>query len=275
MRARSLSGVEARVVLSLEERGEEEVSLDSIQTLGHVRRGFARKLAHDLVVKGWLQRLGRGRYLLNPSSYGPEAGPESDPLRVGRHLVQPYYFGFATAAELWGFLLQPGRTYYVVTPTRSALHVVRPARFHLVHVAPRRFFGTAPLRRRGQDLVVSDPERTVLDCLDRPELTGGVGGAVQVFARAKPRLAWDRLGRHARRLGNRSLAQRVGYLAERVRASIRPPRAWAERLLPRPSDPWVPLGPPRTYGRAGPRDRRWHLVLNVPERELVAEGVPP
>jgi len=272
MRPRSLSALEARIVLSLEERGREELSIDTIQEFGRVRRGFARKLAHDLARKGWLQRVGRGRYLLNPSGYGPDAGPESDPLRVGSHIVRPYYFGFATAAELWGLLLQPGRTYYLVTPTRTAVRIRRPAHFRLVRVASRRFFGLTRLRRRGQNLSVSDPERTVLDCLARPEFAGGVAGAAQVIARAKPQLSWDRLGAYLGRLDDRSLGLRLGYLSERVRPSVPAPKRWTERFRARGEDPWVPLGPPRTYGRRGPRDRRWHIVVNLPERELFAEG---
>lgn len=272
MRVRSLSAVEARVVLSLEERGVDELSIDTIEQYGRVRRGFARKLAHDLAAKGWLQRVGRGRYLLNPGTYGPEGVPDTDPLRVGSRLVRPYYFGYATAAELWGLLLQPGRVYYVVTPTRTSVRVAHTAQFRLVRVAATRFFGAVPLRRRGQELMVSDPERTFLDCLDRPELSGGMAGAAQVLARAKPSLSWDRLGRYLRRWGNRSLALRAGYLAERLRPALPPPRDWVVRWLPSPDEPTVPLGPPRTYGRRGPRDPRWHVIRNVPDRVLLAEA---
>lgn len=272
MRVRSLSSTEARVILSLEETGQEELSLDSLQRLGKVRRGFARKLAHDLVAKGWLQRIGRGRYLLNPGTYGPAAVPETDPLRVGSRLVRPYYFGYATAAELWGFLLQPGRVYYLVTPTRTSLRVAQPAQFRVTRVSPRRFFGFRTMERRGQSLSVSDPERTVLDGVDRPELSGGMAGAAQILARAKRQLSWDRLGAYLRRFGNRSLALRVGFLAEAVRPSIPPPSRWSNQLLPGPSQPWVPLGPPRTYGRRGPHDVRWRIVRNVPDRVLFAEA---
>ncbi|HYA11289.1 MAG TPA: type IV toxin-antitoxin system AbiEi family antitoxin [Thermoplasmata archaeon] len=272
MKPRSLSATEARVVLSLEEEGAEELSLDAIQRLARVRRGFARKLAHGLVTKGWLQRVGRGRYLLNPSAYGPEAVPETDPLRVGSRLVAPYYFGFATAAELWGFLLQPGRTYYVVTPTRTEVRVRGPSHFRLVRVAGRRFFGSTSLERRGQALRVSDPERTVVDCIDRPELCGGMPGAVQVLARAKPRLSWPRLNSYLERLGNRSLAVRCGYLADHLRPSVPVPDRWRRRLLPKAADPWVPLGPPATYGRRGKREPGWRIICNVPEAELFAEA---
>ena len=272
MQPRSLSATEARIVLSLEEAGSEDVSLDEVERLAGVSRGFARKLAHGLVGKGWLQRVGRGRYLLNPSGYGPEAVPEADPFRVGSRLLQPYYFGFATAAELWGFLLQPGRTYYVVSPRRTRVRVPGPGQFHLVRAAADRFFGTTTIERRGQQLRVSDPERTILDCLDRPELAGGLPGVVQVLARAKPKLSWDRLGRYLKRFRRRSLDVRLGFLADHVRPAVPVPAAWRKRRLPGEGEPWVPLGAPSVYGRKGARDPTWRVVRNVPERELFAEA---
>ena len=275
MQLRSLSATEARVVLSLEAEGESELSLDTIEARAGVRRGFARKLAHDLVRKGWIQRVGRGRYLLNPSRHGPEAIPDTDPLRLGSHIVRPYYFGYASAAELWGFLLQAGRVYYIVSPTRSSVRLAHQAQFQFVRIRPGRFFGTQEITRRGETLLVSDPERTVIDCVDRPELSGGLGGAVQVMARAKPRLAWKRLSEHLHRMNNRSLELRVGFLVEQVRPSIPPPRSWRERWQALPGEPWVPLGSPRTFGRRGPYDRRWHIIRNVPDRVLFSEVESP
>lgn len=271
MRPRSLSATEARVVLSLEADGERELSLDTIEKRAEVRRGFARKLAHELVRKGWIQRVGRGRYLLNPSERGPEAVPDTDPLRVGSHIVRPYYFGYASAAELWGFLLQAGRVYYVVTPVRTSVRLDHPAQFQFVRMRPERFFGTREIRRRGETLLVSDPERTVVDCVERPELSGGLGGVAQIIARAKPQLVWSRLSGYLQRLGNRSLALRVGFLVDRVRPSLPPPRNWRQRYRARRDEPWVPLGPPRTFGRRGPHDPDWHIVQNVPDRVLFAE----
>lgn len=272
MRARSLSATEARVILSLEEERKDEISLDAIERYGHVRRGFARKLAHDLVTKGWLQRVGRGRYLLNPGTYGPDAVPDTDPLRIGSRLVQPYYFGYATAAELWGFLLQPGRVYFLVTPTRTSVRVAHTAQFRVVRVSAPRFFGITQMERRGQTLHVSDPERTVLDCIDRPGLSGGVAGSVQILARAKRQLSWKRLGSYLEKWGNRSLARRVGFLAEVVRPSTPVPPSWVNHFLPGPEEPWSPLGPPQVYGRRGEHDPRWHLIRNVPDQVLFAEA---
>jgi predicted transcriptional regulator of viral defense system len=271
MRTRSLSTTEARVILALEAAREEEVSIEGIASLAGTRRGFARKLAHGLSTKGWLQRVGRGRYLLNPVRHGPDAIPDTDPLRFGSHLVRPYYFGFATAAELWGYLRQAGSVYYVVTPKRTSLRPKHMARFQFVRVREADFFGTRQLRRRGENLWVSDPERTLIDCVSRPELSGGPAGVAQVMARSKQAISWRRLSRYLQRTGNRSLAFRIGFLAEAVRPLAALPEAWTSRWLPKDGDPWVPLGPPRTYGRRGPHDPRWHIVRNIPERLLFAE----
>jgi predicted transcriptional regulator of viral defense system len=271
MRTRTLSPTEAKVILSLEAEGREELTLDGIRRRSEVSQGFARKIAHELVKKGWLQRLGRGRYLLNPSRHGPDAIPDSDPFRFGSRIVSPYYFGFATAAELLGLLPQASSTYYVVTPKRGSTRWLHAAQYRRITVRPDRFFGVSRLERRGETLRVSNPERTVLDCLARPEFSGGLGGVVKVLESAGPTLDWPRLERYHRRLGSRSLTFRLGYLLEVHTSTARPPPGWLDRARPRAHEPYVPLGGPTEFGRRGPHDRRWHLIHNVPEALLRAE----
>ena len=269
--SRTLSGTESRVVLSLEAEGREEFTIEEIEDRAHISRPFARKIAHQLMRKGWVQRLKRGHYLLNPARHGPDALPDTDPFRAGSYLVAPYYFGFSSAAELWGFLPQASRVYYLATPSHHRLRRMRPVEIRTVRVGKERFFGARVLTRRGVRFLVSDAEKTVLDCFLRPELAGGMAGCVQILAAAKAHLDWARLGRYLRRIGERSVSHRVGYLLERVRPDIRvPPRTIAD-LLPTPREPYVPLGPPRVFGRRGRHDPRWKVVENVPSRELFGE----
>jgi predicted transcriptional regulator of viral defense system len=271
MGTRTLSRVEASIVLSLEADAQETLTLDELRSRAKVSAGYARKLAHDLIRKGWLQRVRSGVYLLNPSRRGPDATPDRDPFRIGSRLVRPYYFGFATAAELLGLLPQLGQVYFVVTPIPTRASALSPVQFRIVRTTPDRMFGVRALRRRRERLIVSDLERTVLDCLRRPELAGGMPGVLQIVASAKPRLNWDRLSVYARRLGVRSVERRLGYLAELVRPDIPLPRTWLWRTLPARSEAYVPLGPPSAFARRGPRDRRWHVIRNVPTAQLLGE----
>jgi predicted transcriptional regulator of viral defense system len=271
MEVRSLSAREAQVVLTLEAEGKDEVTVDGIRRSLGITPGFARKLAHDLSAKGWVERVGRGRYLLAPARNGPEALPDTDPFRVGGRLAHPYYFGYATAAELLRLLPQASRTYYVVTPTRVASRTTRVAEYRMVRVTPSRFFGVRPLERRGLRIEVSDLERTVLDCLDRPEFSGGIAGAVRVLESAGRDLDWKRLETYLGRFGHRSLGLRLGYLAERLRPRVAPPESWVRRLRARPGEPYVALGPPKEFGRRGRHDRTWHVIENVPPAVLLGE----
>ncbi|MFI5417335.1 MAG: type IV toxin-antitoxin system AbiEi family antitoxin [Candidatus Lutacidiplasmatales archaeon] len=270
MADRSLSPLEARVVLSLESEGGEEISLAGIRGRARVSAGHARKLAHDLVRKRWLQRVGRGRYLLNPSRHGPQAIADTDPFRVGSRVATPYYFGYSTAAELLGLLPQASRVYFIVTTARGGVPP-HAAEFRRVRIAQSGFFGTQEVYRRGTRLIISDPERTVLDCLARPEFCGGIGGAVRVLESAGRRIDWPRIVGYLERLGNRSLARRLGYLAETFTKGRAIPERWARRMIARAGEPYAPLGPATEFGRRGPHDSRWHLIRNVPEAVLRAE----
>ncbi len=271
MEVRSLSRVEARVVLSLEADGSEDVTLEEVESRGAVSRAFARKIAHTLVRKGWLQRVGRGRYLLNPARHGAQAVPDTDPLRLGSRVARPYYFGYATAAELLGLLPQASRVYYIVTPTRGQSRIQHAAQFQRVRMTPARFFGVRSIVRRGERVMVSDVERTIVDCLERPEFSGGLGGVARILESAGDQIRWDRLRRYLDRLGERSLIVRLGFLAERVLVRRPPPSRWVRAALPGPSDPYVPLGPPKEFGRRGPHDPRWRIIQNVPDSLLFAE----
>lgn len=263
------------MVLSLEAAGQSLTSLREIGRAAGISPGFARKLAHGLVEKGWLQRARRGEFLLNPSRHGPDALPNLDPLRLGAFLVTPYYYGYGTAAELHGLLRQAGRVYYIVTPKRLASRRLGTSELRPIRLTPSHFFGATHVVRRGLDLMVSDLERTVLDCVSRPDFSGGVSGVAHAVALAKPRLNWTRLGTYIRRYGNASLGRRIGYLTERLRPSTPVPARFLDRLLPRLSDPFSPLVTSRRYGRRGSHDARWHIIRNLDERELYAEGEIP
>lgn len=258
-------------MLTLEATGAEELALREVPRMAGVSNGYARLIVHRLARKGWLQRVGPGRYLVNPARYGPDVVPDSDPLRIGSHLVTPYYFGYATAAELHGLLPQASRVYYVVSTTRYRHSVVHPATFQVVRTTPPHFFGIETMRRRGLRLRVSDPEKTLLDCLRRPDLAGGIPGVLRMLESGAGRLRWARLERYLRRDGDRPTARRLGFLAERARQRLAPPPAWLARLRAGPGEAVVPLGSVRRFGPVGTLDRRWGVLVNLPEPLLTSE----
>lgn len=72
---RTLSRNEARVVLDLEWRGQMTVTLAELRDMLGVSDGYARLMAHRLVMKGWLERLRPGLFQLVPAERGREGWP--------------------------------------------------------------------------------------------------------------------------------------------------------------------------------------------------------
>ncbi len=121
----------------------------------------------------------------------------------------------------------------------------------------------------GPGMLVSDPERTVVDALRRPDLCGGLAAVVGALWRGRFRLAPDRLADYALRLPVASAGRRLGFLLELL--AIDGPDA-VSRLLPGRTTTWTLLDP--IQNPSGPRLRRWGLRLNADPLELaLAAGV--
>lgn len=271
MKARSLSSAESQVILTLEAQRRAELTIDDIARLAGTSRNHAWKLAHNLVAKGWLQRVERGRFIVNPPSSGPDPIPDMNPYRVGSHLVEPYYFAYGTAANLHGFLTQAPRVYHIATPTAAERSISEPAEFHLVHVAQHKFFGWQEAEKYGNTFRVSGPEKTLVDCLDRQDLANDIAGVVQILHKAKPGLDYHKLEDHVRRIDNKSLAQRLGYLLEHVRPASAVPEEFLSFLRTFGSRTFVRLASVARHGTRGRYHSDWRVVVNVPESVLMGE----
>ena len=275
MRSRSLSEAEARVVLGLEARGQEVVTMAELRRSARVSNGFARKIAHNLLRKGWLQRVRAGT--VPPESKSPWA------RRHPRYRPAPHRVAPRGPLLFWvrhrGRAARPppaGRTRgtYLVTPQRSQRLRRGNVDYRLVHAPLRSIWGTRTVERRGVKLVVSDPERTFVDSLSRPELAGGIPGAARILFAAKPTLQWDQLVRYVRRIHRPSLGQRVGFLASRVRPELPMPVQAVRALRPGRLAAYAALGPPSVYGRRGRYVAEWRILDNVGPRRLVEEVRP-
>ncbi len=268
MSVRSLSPLESQVILTAESEAQREVTLDQIQLWTSASRTHARKLAHRLNEKHWLQRVGRGRYLVNPSVNGPDAIPDRDPFRIGSSLVHPYFFSHSTAANLHGLLKQRFQEYVITTPKRKRVPKDLPVQIRFV-ISPRKGQDAETQERRGVEIRLSNQETTVLECVDRPDLVGGVSNSAQIVAAAKPRMNWKRLADAATHFGRHSTVQRLGWLLDHVRKDIAIPTNARKTLAACVGAGYVQIDP--SSPRGGPTDSQWHVQVNQPMGEILSE----
>src|ERR1700683_5443978 len=243
---RSLSTQESKVVLALTERGRREATrAEIVELLGRSTKA-ADHVIESLRRKGWLERATWGEYLVIPPEQGPDALGNSNLLALASRIANPYYIGFGTAAAHYGLTTQHRKVIFVVTPVRLRPRDVGESRVRIVNLSTNKFFGFESLDVLGYKVMISDREKTAIDCIDHPALAGGVGEAATILATASRRFDWTKAADYLERIDSGALARRFGWLVDHVKADV--PAEIHDRLLrlaARRRKTWLGTAPPR------------------------------
>jgi predicted transcriptional regulator of viral defense system len=268
-RARSLSPQESRVVLALSEHGRRGVAREEIIELLGASPKAVDNIIESLRRKGWLERASWGKYLLIPPDQGPEALGNSNLLAQASLIAKSYYIGYGTAATHYGLTTQHRNVIFLVTPVHARARRVGDAKVRIVNPSANKFFGFEPIDVLGYKVMISDREKTAIDCVDRPPLAGGVGEAAIILATASRRFDWKKAADYLERIESGALVRRFGWLADHVKADI--PAEVRERLLSitgRSTRAWLGPAPEHAVRGAIGYDETWRLFVNVPREEL-------
>jgi predicted transcriptional regulator of viral defense system len=267
---RSLSPQESRVVLTLSERGRRETTRAEIIGLLGITAKAADHVINSLRHKGWLERASWGEYLLIPAEQGPDALGDSNLLALASRIASPYYIGFGSAATHYGLTTQHRNTIFVVTPVRLRGRQVGDSQVRIVNQAESKFFGFEPVDVLGYKVMISDREKTAIDCIDRPALAGGVGEAATILATASRRLDWTKVVAYLERIDSAALVRRFGWLVDRAKADV-PPEIRNRLLLLAAHSRKTWLGPDPAHAvvqDAIGYDKTWRLFVNLTREEL-------
>jgi len=269
--SRSLSPLESKLIMHLEWEKQPVVTIKETMDILGCSYDHARQVLHRLARRRWLAPITPGTYELIPAERGEHAFSDTNPLFVGSTLVTPYYFSFATAAFFHGLSTQASATVYIATTARKGrrLLIVRGKAYRLVVQPAGKFFGAAEVDAYGSRVMMAEPEKTVVDSLDRPAYAGDIPEIAAMLWRGRGRLDWDRLADYGLRFQSQALVQRLGYLVDFLGYPFdEPTRA---RLLAAIGKSTPYLGRPGQWGTGGKYDTTWRIVDNVPRRELLSE----
>jgi len=244
----------------LAEQGYRILRADQIgkeaEVLGLGRSG-RDSLLHRLERSGWLLRLRRGLYALPPFAIH---GSPLHEFEIAMALASPAAVSHWSALSFHGLTEQVPREVSVLTTTqhdRPRQALVLGVRYRLVRVPPELFFGLRNEWLGDARIQITDLERTLIDCLERPDLCGGFGEVLQAFASAAFRLELPRLARYGLRF-SAATARRLGWILEE-HLGLRSEELEALRSVC--SRGYRPLDP--TSPRRGRCNRRWEIQENL------------
>ena len=159
---------------------------------------------------GWIRRAGRGFYTITAR---PQLADE-DRLRLATapYEGQLHYVSWWAALAYHDLTEQDPLRICVAVQARRRERRVGALRIRPVLQASARFYGFETIRLpSGASIRVATPEKAIIDCLDRPDLGGGLPEIAKAF-----RITWaydaGKLVRLARRHPSKALIARLGYL---------------------------------------------------------------
>src|SRR3972149_7139559 len=167
-----LSEKESQILSDLSFRGKAIFAPADLESYGIDVKRFLQRLRR----KGWIAWIKRGLYVIAPLEAGAEGARKHTVhgFVLASHIVSPSYVGYWSALNHHGMSEATPPAVYVATRAPVASRTIFDIPFVFVTLRPWKMFGTAKVMIEGEGVAISDPEKTLVDCLDHPEHAGGV-----------------------------------------------------------------------------------------------------
>jgi len=131
--------------------------------------------------------------------------------------------------------------------------------FKFFNGSEKKFFGFDDVLISNVRVKISDKEKTIVDCLDKPKYCGGIGEITKAIFFAKEEIDLEKLTDYAIKTGNNAVIKRLGFIIDFLGLD-------SKNLVSKISDSYSILD--STKEKTGKYDPKWKLLINVSEREL-------
>jgi predicted transcriptional regulator of viral defense system len=216
-----------------------------------------RVLLSRLESGGWIERVERGKYIIIP--LGSRKGEATlSEFVIASQLVEPCSIAYWSALHHHGLTEQaPGRVFIQTTgrKKKQALEIFGVS-YRIIRISPKKYFGTQKQWIEEEEVFFTDAEKTIVDCLDKPQHCGGIIEVAKSLKEGKYDKA--RLLEYALRIGNSGVVRRLGYLSELLGLKLKVPAPGRKNYLL--LDPTMP--------EKGERISKWGLRVNLDKKVL-------
>lgn len=259
-------GLTAKESLLLSTLARLDKHIFTIGDAKQVVRVYTKKVVHSLVEKKWILPLKRGLYVIVPLDIGIK-GADAYIIHnfiIASSLITPYYIGYWSALNYHGLSDQiPDTTFVASTKPKMPLEILG-SKYCFVKISRNKFFGITEIEIEGKKVKISDPEKTVIDCLDHPEHAGGIDEVAKSLYLSHQELDFTEIKKYAERIKNVTILKRLGFILEKTGLLDKYEFVFRE-FTPSKGYPALDKFPPKK----GKHNSKWGLLIN---REINPKG---
>ena len=254
---KSLSRTESYLLSKLSEEGREIFTVRD--TADVLKKSYvqSRKIISNLKAKRWIEKIEAGKYLIMPLSAGVKPKYTEHEFVIGSKLIEPYYIAYWSALNYYHLTEQIPFSVFIATTKRKNNRKILDVEYLFVTLSKKKFFGYNTVNITGKNIVISDKEKTIADCLDHPEYCGDITEVAKALK--SEGLSFIKIVDNAKKMGNATIIKRLGYLSDTL--DIKLDEELEKTMLKNITKGYSVLDP-SIRSRKGKYNEKWKLSIN-------------
>lgn len=240
---------------------------DASEILKQNSTGSIRELIRSMIRRGLVMKISDGLYNLIPyereeNEYFPDWHLTAKELAKN----EKYYVGFYSALDIHGLITQPSLVEQIVTAkqVKPKQKMVRNVKFEFIYFNEKHFFGFENLWINDFNKVYcSDIEKTIIDCLFKPQYGSGITEIVKAIHKVKDKIDQEKMLKYLERFDSQAVLKRLGFILFHLDILLLL-RKYIESNL---TKVYAPLDP--SMPNEGKYYSKWRIRDNVGIRETI------
>lgn len=191
---------------------------EAFNAMPDLKKSTLRELLSNMTRRGLLMRLKDGVYYIIPY----EANAENfmpDWHLIAENLVNnaQFYIGYYSALQIHNLITQPSLKEQIVVSKqiRPSIIKIKNVSFQFIYHNESHFFGAKKIWIDNFNKVqCSDLEKTIIDCLFKPNYAGGIVEVARAIYISKEKIKFDTLLDYTKKFNSQAVIKRLGFLLE-------------------------------------------------------------
>lgn len=186
-----------------------------------------------------------------------------NPYAIANAMLKDSTIAYWSALNLHHLTEQFPNVVFVQSPHRKADREVFNVRYKFIQVKSEKMCGIVSMGYGQERFTITDVEKTLLDCFDLPQYSGGYEELIRAFAQAK--MNGNNLFAYGKQMNNLSVLKRMAYLSDLFEMdSLMGFRQKVERAMNERYTLLDPMGE-----NQGVFNAKWKVRVNISEDKLL------
>lgn len=242
------------LMLMLDDHELNIFSLATVKKMAGKRFSNIEELVENLVHKKILSRIERGKYCRVNFR---------DENVIGCFLVADGTVAYWSALNKHGLTEQFPNTVFIQTTKLKPAKTVFGTKYQFVKVTKSKKVGTVKEGFGNNQYSMTDVEKTIVDCFDLPQYSGGYAELLRAFNQAD--LNESKLIAYCKAINNKAVTKRLGLLAEMLKPDyLKTFIAYAKKEVNPKYNLFDPAGQ-----QEGEFVNTWRLRLNISREQII------